>query len=74
MLDDERDFFNVDATSWTTPEEKAELVKREEQLREKKFGSRRGRAVTLDIAGKKVVEERSEIGERGGPLALLVRL
>ena len=66
VLDDERDFFNVDATSWKSPQEKAALVQREEELREKKFGSRRNRAVTLDIAGRKVVEEHSEIGGGGG--------
>jgi hypothetical protein len=65
VLDDERDFFNVDATSWKSPQEKAALVQREEELREKKFGSHRNRAVTLDIAGRRVVEEHSEIG--GGP-------
>jgi hypothetical protein len=61
VLDDERDFFNVDATSWKSPQEKAALVQREEELREKKFGSHRNRAVTLDIAGRRVVEEHSEI-------------
>jgi hypothetical protein len=62
VLDDERDFFAVDATSWTSPEEKAALQKREEELREKKFGSRRNKAFTLDIAGRKVLEDRrSEI-------------
>ena len=38
------------------------LLKKEEELREKKFGSRRNKAITLDIAGKSVVEEHSEIG------------
>ena len=72
VLDDERDFFNVDATSWKSPQEKAALVQREEELREKKFGSRRNRAVTLDIAGRKVVEEHSEIGGGGGLLCVSV--
>ena len=63
VLDDERDFFAVDAMSWASAEEKAALEKREKELRELKYGSRRNKAFTLDIAGKKVVEERSEIGE-----------
>ena len=62
VLDDERDFFAVDVSSWTTPEEKAALVKKEEALMERKFASRRNRVVSLDIAGKRVVEDRSEIG------------
>ena len=74
VLDDERDFFNVDATSWKSPQEKAALVQREEELREKKFGSRRNRAVTLDIAGRKVVEEHSEIGGGGGFLCVSVSM
>ena len=63
VLDDERDFFAVDATSWASAEEKAALEKRERELRELKYGSRRNKAFTLDIAGKKVVEESSKIGE-----------
>lgn len=63
MLDDERDFFAVDATSWSSPEEKAALQQREKELRDKKYGSRRNKAFTLDITGKKVVEDSSEIGK-----------
>lgn len=63
VLDDERDFFAVDTTSWTSAEEKEALQQREKELREKKFGSRWNKAFTLDIAGRKVVEEQPQIGE-----------
>ena len=50
MLDDEHDFFAVDATSWASAEEKEALEKRERELRELKYG-------------RKIIEDRSEIGE-----------
>ena len=38
------------------------LREREDELREKRHGSRRNKAVTLDFAGRKVVEEEN-LGE-----------
>ena len=66
VLDDEHDFFAVDVSSWASPEEKAALQQREKELRERKYGSRKNKTFTLDFAGRKVVEDHSEIGEWAG--------
>lgn len=63
VLDDERDFFAVDATSWLSAEEKEVLQQREKELREKKYGSCRNKTFTLDIARRKVLEDKTEIGK-----------
>lgn len=68
VIDDESDYFSVDANRWLSTQEKVGLHKKEEELREKRHGSRRNRAITLDIAGRRVIEDdpRTETyGEEG---------
>ena len=62
MLDDDRDYFSVDATSWHSAGEREALQKREEEIREKRHGSRRNKAFTLDFAGRRVLEDQTDTG------------
>ena len=62
MIDDESDYFSVDSDRWLSASEKEALRSKQESLRERKYGSRLRRDVTLDIAGKKVVEEDVKVG------------
>ncbi|XP_054756269.2 activating signal cointegrator 1-like [Lytechinus pictus] len=58
--DDQSDYFSSDTNQWLSTKERTELKKREEDLREKKHGSRLNKNFTLDFAGRKVVEEEVE--------------
>ncbi len=62
MIDDERDYFAVESNRWISGGERDALRQKEEELREAKYGSRRNRAITLDFAGRKVVEEEQQLG------------
>ena len=53
----------MDSNRWLTEEQRDALRKKEEELREIKYGSRRNKPVTLDYAGRRVVEEDSKMGE-----------
>ena len=52
VIDDESDYFAVDAYKWMTPEQKKKLKEREEELKEKRHGSRLDRKIDFDFAGK----------------------
>lgn len=54
----------MDTNRWLSIDEKESLQDKASRLREKKYGSRRSKAVTvdLDIGGRKAVEERVVIG------------
>lgn len=58
VIDDEADYFSTNS-KWLSTEEKAKLEKKEGELREKRHGSRRNMKVTLDFAGRKVVEDEN---------------
>ena len=64
VVDDESDYFKVDS-QWLSEKDRAALKKKEDELRDVKYGSRlsRGVHVTLDITGRSVTEEdEREIG------------
>ena len=63
VIDDEMDYFSVDTNQWLSEQERMRLRKREEELREQRHGSRRNKAVTLDFAGRRVMEEESKVGQ-----------
>ncbi|CAH1254531.1 TRIP4 [Branchiostoma lanceolatum] len=60
VLDDEADYFSVE-NQWLSKDEREALKKREDELREQRFGSRLTRKVTLDFAGRRVVEDDSVV-------------
>ncbi|XP_058257232.1 activating signal cointegrator 1 isoform X1 [Hemibagrus wyckioides] len=57
VLDDESDYFASDSNQWLSPVERATLRKREEELQELRHASRKDRKITLDFAGRRVLEE-----------------
>ena len=63
VIDDEMDYFSVDSDRWLSREDRESLRAKEESLRAKRHESRRNKAVTIDFAGRKVVEEDEKISE-----------
>lgn len=57
VIDDESDYFNTDNNKWLTAKQREALKKREQEFQEKKHESRLSKKVTLDFAGRRVVEE-----------------
>ncbi|XP_022329612.2 activating signal cointegrator 1-like [Crassostrea virginica] len=56
VIDDESDYFSTD-NRWLSKSERAKLKKREEELRAQRHASRKDRKITLDFAGRQVIEE-----------------
>lgn len=56
VIDDESDYFKSNSV-WLSQEEKKKLVALEDQLRGQKHASRLNRKVTLDFAGRQVIDE-----------------
>merc|ERR1711997_16136 len=63
VIDDESDYFSVDAYKWMTPEQKSKLKEKEKELREKRHGSRLDRKIDFDFAGRRIVEAESEFAK-----------
>lgn len=61
VLDDESDYFAADSNQWLSPGEREKLKKKEEELRELRHASRKDRKITLDFAGRRVVDEGSNL-------------
>uniref|UniRef100_A0A671QT43 Thyroid hormone receptor interactor 4 n=1 Tax=Sinocyclocheilus anshuiensis TaxID=1608454 RepID=A0A671QT43_9TELE len=57
VLDDESDYFATDSNQWLSPGEREALRKREEDLRELRHASHKDRKITLDFAGRRVLDE-----------------
>lgn len=53
VIDDEADYFTSD-NRWMTKKQRETLAKRDSELREKRFASRRHQKFTIDFAGRKV--------------------
>lgn len=60
VIDDEADYFATD-TQWLSKSEKQALRKREEELRNIRHASRKDRKITLDFAGRRVVEDEQSV-------------
>lgn len=61
VIDDESDYFSTDSNRWLSQKEREMLRKREEELRSKRFASKKDRKITLDFAGRQVIEEHSDV-------------
>ncbi|KAF7703324.1 activating signal cointegrator 1 isoform X1 [Silurus meridionalis] len=61
VLDDESDYFASDSNQWLSTKERETLRKRDEELRELRHASRKDRKITLDFAGRRVVEEEENL-------------
>ncbi|KAM5292689.1 activating signal cointegrator 1 isoform 2-T2 [Ctenodactylus gundi] len=63
VIDDESDYFASDSNQWLSKLERETLQKREEELRELRYASRLSKKVTIDFAGRKVLEEENPLAE-----------
>ncbi|NXP73083.1 TRIP4 protein, partial [Ramphastos sulfuratus] len=59
VIDDECDYFATDSNQWLSKQEREALQLREQQLRELRHASRRAHTITLDFAGRRVLEGSS---------------
>lgn len=56
VIDDESDYFSVDAYKWMTEDQKKKFKAKEQEINSKKHGSRLDRKLTFDFAGRRIVE------------------
>ncbi|XP_042342575.1 activating signal cointegrator 1 [Plectropomus leopardus] len=73
VLDDESDYFATDSNQWLSPNEREKLRKKEEELRELRHASRKDRKITLDFAGRQVIDEGNNLNEYYNKLDETVR-
>jgi hypothetical protein len=59
-VDDQSDYFSS-SNSWLSPEERQRLQKLEEQARQKREENRGKVSITLDLAGRQVVQHEREV-------------
>ncbi|XP_012275721.1 activating signal cointegrator 1 isoform X2 [Orussus abietinus] len=59
VIDDEADYYQASSV-WLSNEERAKLVQREAELREKRHGSRINKKIVVDFAGREINEEEDE--------------
>lgn len=59
VIDDESDYFNS-GSKWLSKRQQANLREKEQELYEKRFGSRLKQKVTFDFAGRSVLSEKEE--------------
>ncbi|KAF2982508.1 hypothetical protein EK904_006049 [Melospiza melodia maxima] len=63
VIDDESDYFATDSNQWLSKQEREALQKREQELRELRHASRLARKITIDFAGRQILEEDSNMAE-----------
>ncbi|XP_063782427.1 activating signal cointegrator 1 isoform X2 [Pseudophryne corroboree] len=63
VIDDESDYFSTDSNQWLSQTEREVLRKKEQELQELRHTSRLTRKVTIDFAGRKVVEDGGDLVE-----------
>uniref|UniRef100_A0A8C5PNG1 Activating signal cointegrator 1 n=1 Tax=Leptobrachium leishanense TaxID=445787 RepID=A0A8C5PNG1_9ANUR len=63
VIDDESDYFSTDSNQWLSQAEREALRKKEQELQELRHASRLSRKVTLDFAGRKVIEDDDNLSE-----------
>lgn len=59
VIDDESDYFNVDSR-WLQDKEKQLLKEKQDKMMEEKYS--RNKKITLDFAGRRIIEENSPNG------------
>ncbi|CAH2273433.1 activating signal cointegrator 1 isoform X1 [Pelobates cultripes] len=63
VIDDESDYFSTDSNQWLSQAEREALRKKEQELLELRHASRLSRKITIDFAGRKVLEEDDNLSE-----------
>ncbi|XP_044306527.1 activating signal cointegrator 1 isoform X2 [Varanus komodoensis] len=61
VIDDESDYFATDSNQWLSKQERDVLEKREKELRELRHASRLSRSITIDFAGRQILEEQGSM-------------
>jgi hypothetical protein len=51
VIDDESDYFSLEANQWLTPQQRTALQKRSEEINQRRHGSRLEKKFTFDFAG-----------------------
>ena len=59
MVDDESDYYSTDTNQWLRPTEREALRQKKDDLHSQRHASRKDLKVTLDFAGRRVLEERN---------------
>ncbi|NXI39168.1 TRIP4 protein, partial [Galbula dea] len=63
VIDDESDYFATDSNQWLSKQEREALQRREQELRELRHASRLARKITIDFAGRQILEEDGSMAE-----------
>ncbi|NXS63630.1 TRIP4 protein, partial [Brachypteracias leptosomus] len=63
VIDDESDYFATDSNQWLSKQEREALQKREQELRELRHTSRLAKKITIDFAGRQILEEDTRLAE-----------
>ncbi|NXG61398.1 TRIP4 protein, partial [Hemiprocne comata] len=63
VIDDESDYFATDSNQWLSKQEREALQKREQELRELRHASRLAKKITIDFAGRQILEEDTSMAE-----------
>ncbi|NWW43452.1 TRIP4 protein, partial [Pedionomus torquatus] len=63
VIDDESDYFATDSNQWLSKQEREALQKREQELRELRHASRLAKKITIDFAGRQILEEDNSVAE-----------
>ncbi|KAM6308472.1 activating signal cointegrator 1 [Aegotheles albertisi] len=63
VIDDESDYFATDSNQWLSKQEREALQTREQELRELRHASRLTKKITIDFAGRQILEEDNSMAE-----------
>lgn len=63
VIDDESDYFATDSNQWLSKQEREALQKREQELWELRHASRLAKKITIDFAGRQILEEDNSMAE-----------
>ncbi|XP_001509179.3 activating signal cointegrator 1 isoform X1 [Ornithorhynchus anatinus] len=63
VIDDEADYFATDSNQWLSKVEREALQKREQELRDLRHASRLSKKITIDFAGRQILEEQGTLAE-----------
>ncbi|KFR11691.1 Activating signal cointegrator 1, partial [Opisthocomus hoazin] len=63
VIDDESDYFATDSNQWLSKQEREALQKREQELRELRHASQLAKKITIDFAGRQILEEDNSMAE-----------
>ncbi|XP_028678577.2 activating signal cointegrator 1 [Erpetoichthys calabaricus] len=63
VIDDESDYYATDSNQWLSKSEREALRKKEEELRNLRHSSRTSRKITIDFAGRQIIDDENNMTE-----------